>query len=475
MALGEVELYNSARLAAYLESVGSPLDTTGGVCGCDTLTADMVGDLPYTTPAEDGAPWYDPNVASSAEFAGLLVLSVDGMDDHPVERTVTRSVTGGAATGTGRVLPRTITVTAVLLGASCCGVSYGLRWLAQALRGRTGSGCGGDSLTVYDCCPGNAVTPEEFAARHRRTLRRVSLTSGPQVIARTGTGCASGGCRSGADILTVEWVMTAATPWLWTDPQPVLDVLVPNDNGVGCITWCLHGEGARQRSFCIPLHTTPCVVGDGSVQVAFTDQPCAVAWPDTNVPLAPCDRACRLAPCPDPATLCGDPSCRTPTSPVAPAAASTCFCRAVAVNEAFYDLDLTGRPAAFGAAPLITVEAGSAPLRRVTVTLYERRPEHEGMSCEEIAELERCDPHSVFEIGYVPAGGVLTLDGQTGRATVECVGVREGSANAYGRDGGPLSFPLLDSDRYCVQIAADAIATPAPDASVAIALSGHDY
>lgn len=471
MALGGVELFNSARLAAYLESVGSPLDTTG-VCGCETFTAAVVGDAPYTDPAADDAPWYDPDVPESAEFAGLLVLKVEGMDDHPVERTVSRSVGGGGAMGPGRVLPRTITVTAVLLGATCCGVAYGLRWLSQALQGCTGPGCGGDCLTVYNCCPHEDEDPVEFNARYRRTLRRVALTSGPTVLARNGSGCSGRGCRSGADMLTVEWVMTAATPWLWVDPVPVLDVPVPRDDGEGCIEWCVHGPGAPQRPFCIPLDNDPCV--PGSVRVEFDHEACDVLWPESDEPLAPCDRTCRLAACRDVSGLCGDPSCRTPAPPVPPPPA-TCFCHALAVNETYHELDLSAWPRWFGAVPVITVEAGSADLRRVTVTVYERRAEHEGMTCEEVAENERCTPHSVFEIGHVPAGGVLTLDGQTGRATVECVGRCEGSPSAYGRDGGPLAFPLLDCDRYCVQIAADAIFGPAPDARVSIALSGRDY
>ncbi|MET7572954.1 hypothetical protein ABZT04_31335 [Streptomyces sp. NPDC005492] len=66
---------------------------------CPTLTAEMLGDEPYTTPAADQAPWYDPNVPASEDFAGLLVLSMDGIDDYPVKRSVTNAVTGGGVLG----------------------------------------------------------------------------------------------------------------------------------------------------------------------------------------------------------------------------------------------------------------------------------------------------------------------------------------------------------------------------------------
>ncbi len=225
----------------------------------------------------------------------------------------------------------------------------------------------------------------------------MALVEGPRGIARTGNGCtSSGGCQSGADILTVEFVLTAATPWLWTDPVPVLDVPVPSDDGTQCITWCVH---TPVNAVCMELGET---CPPGSVSVELTDAACDVAWPDQDTLDLPCGGACRLAACPDMDALCGDPTCRTPTPPVAPPP-ETCFCNAIAVNTEAYELDRTGWPRWFGAAPIITVEAGSQDLRRVTVTVYERREEHEGMSCEEVAEAERCQPHSVFHIAYVPA------------------------------------------------------------------------
>ncbi|MGW3736685.1 hypothetical protein [Streptomyces sp. NPDC005148] len=472
LVFGDTEIANSARLAAYLESVGSPLDSVGA-CSCETFDAVLVGDDPYTTPEADHAPWYDPDVPESADFAGLMVLSVDGFDDHPVQRVVTWSAAGSAALGPTRILPRTITVTALLLGATCCAVNYGLRWLAQALAGCTGAGCGGDCLTLFNCCPAEFEEPDMFAARHRRTLRRVALVEGPRVVARTGNGCTgSGSCSVGADILTVEFVLTAATPWAWGDPVPVLDVQVPIGDGPGCVAWCVHRSPAKPYDpLCIKLGDS---CPPGSVSVELTDAACDLAWPDRESLNLPCDSTCRLALCPDMDALCGDPACRTPAPPVAPPP-ETCFCSALAVNTAAYELDLTSSPGWFGATPLITVEAGSKDLRRVTVSFFERREEYEGLTCEEVAEAERCTPHSVFEIGFVPAGGAVILDGQVERALVECAGTCESSSDAYGRNGGPLQFPLLDCANYCVLIEADAIFMPADDATISIALSGREY
>ncbi|WP_206506877.1 hypothetical protein [Streptomyces chrestomyceticus] len=145
------------------------------------------------------------------------------------------------------------------------------------------------------------------------------------------------------------------------------------------------------------------------------------------------------------------------------------------MNTAYYGLHLPRWPGSFGAIPIITVQAGSRDLRRLTVTIFERRQEHQGMTCTKVAQGARCSPHSVYNIAYVPAGGTLTLDGQTCRAVIECADVCETSPDAYGRDGRPLTFPLLDCDRYCVVIEVDAIATPAADATISLALSGREH
>lgn len=184
-----------------------------------------------------------------------------------------------------------------------CGVAYGLRWLAQALSGCTADGCGGDCLTVYNCCPPETENPDSFAERHRRTLRRVAVVDGPRVIDRNrnGNGCTgSGACQSGADIRTVEFVLTAGTPWLWTDPVPVLDVPVPTDDGTECITWCIHrGPEGPPDPVCIEPSDTTCAT-PGAVTAELIDAACEVAWPALEPVRDPCDATCRLAACPDP-------------------------------------------------------------------------------------------------------------------------------------------------------------------------------
>ncbi|MYR64408.1 hypothetical protein GTY54_52090 [Streptomyces sp. SID625] len=429
MSYGDVEVVNHSRLNVYLDTVGSPLTEWAG-CGCPTFTAATLEQLPYTTPGDPSspAPWYDEDVPESTEFAGVMVLQVDGLDDYPVQRTVTGGISGGGAIGPARALPRTITVTALVLGSTCCGVDYGLHWLGEVLQGCGSGGCDGDCLTLYNCCPGEALDPAAFNEKHRRTLRRVSLVDGPKVTARAGNGCQSGECQTGADILTVEWVMTAAVPWLWTDPLPVLEVTPPMDLDGSCVQWCL-------------------------------------------LPPGQCPGGCGFAACPDPTAACADPRC-TPSSPPLPKApANTCFCLPLAAERACYEMDLTGRPNWSSDVPIVTLRAGSSDLRNITVEIYEHGDET--LTCEENADVNRCSPANYFHVTFVPAGGAVTIDGQTGRALVECGGVCESSPDVYGRDGEPITFNALTCSKYCVCLSSDLEAPPAFDSMVTLSVSGR--
>lgn len=465
-SLGGVEVANAVRLAAYLKSVGSPLDSVG-TCFCPTLTPEMLGDEEYTDPAADDAPWYDANLPDSADFAGLLLLSVEGLDDYPVRRTVTNALTGGGVLGPARALPRTLVFTGLLLGATCCGVEYGLHWLSEVLQGCAGTRCDGDCLTLYTCCPGEELTEDCFNDGYRRTLRRVALVDGPQVIARNGTGCTAGECSKGADVLTVEFTLVAATPWLWTDPVPVIEVAPPRDESSTCVTWCIEG-GADGTTVCLDL-VDSCPAG--SVAVSQTGAACDLAWPVDDEP-DPCDATCRLADCTDPAALCADPMCQTASPPTVETPV-TCYCLPLAVERQCCDIDLSECPAWSVDTPIFTVRAGSSELRNLTITIYERPPGTGAMTCEDIADAQRCSALSQFHIAYIPANGAVILDGQTGRATVECGGTCESSRDVYGADGGPLTFPTMGCATYVVCLETDVEHPPASDALVLLSVSGR--
>lgn len=435
LAVGENEVINHARLRAYLANVGSPLDSGSDVCSCASLTATVLGDTPYTTPDDPAspAPWYDPDVSDSADFLGVLALSMSGVDDYPVTRAVTAAVTGSGSIGPRRIQPRTITVRAVLLALSCCGVQYGLHWLGEALQGCNGGICAGDCATMYDCCPTTGMTAEEYNARYRRTFRRVALTDGPTVIARNGSGCSAGRC-TGQDVVTVEFVLTAGSPWAWTDPTPVLDVDLPGDDSNDCVTWCF------------PQIEEP-------------------------VPLE-CAGPCPYADCTDPSTLCDDPRNQPPDPPEV-SLPTTAFCLGLSTERACYDVDLEDRPAWSEDVVVMLLKAGSAPLRNVRITVYEKSSAAVAtMTCDQVADANRCNQYMEFNVMYVPAGGGVTLDGQVGRAMLECAADCGPSRDTYGADGGPPLFKPLTCGHYCVCIETDVNYPPGQGSHLILSVSG---
>lgn len=440
MSIGGQELWNVLRTQAYLENVGSPFTTGASWCSCETLTAAMLDDSDgYSTPTLDPAPWYDADLPDSAGFLGFLPLTVSALEDNTRARNVTNAVGGGGIFGPSRQLPRTITVTGLLVGDSCCSVEYGLHYLSEALAGCTGDTCDGDCVEMFNCCPDAATTRAEFLADHRRTFRRTALVSGPTVTDRVGSGgsCAKGTCGANGDIIQVEFVLVAASPQPWTDVIPLLDVTLPIGGTGGCIEWCLSH-----------------VVSDDDI---------------------PCDPGeCAHAPCKSATNPCADPL-RAVLAPPEPTTPNPGFCIPIASERACYTIDLSDRPQWSSDVPVITVTAGSSELRNVSVIIYER-PADTTMTCDQVADASRCAPVNSYYITYIPANGSVTIDGQTGRATMDCEGVCQSASTVFGSaDGGPVKVNEMTCASYCVCVETDPLFPPAADAGMSLGVSGKGY
>lgn len=144
------EIINRARTQRYMK------DAAPGVlheCDCDcTELHKVVGDAPYSNPAMDGAPWYDPDVPESAEFYGLYPLRVQGLEDSTRTATVVESLgPGGSITGRRRAT-KEVRVRGLLLASTDRGLQYGNDWLDSVLDGACAS-CEGDALCFFSACP----------------------------------------------------------------------------------------------------------------------------------------------------------------------------------------------------------------------------------------------------------------------------------------------------------------------------------
>jgi hypothetical protein len=471
---GGQEVWNLVRLAAYTENVGSPFDSGPVLCGCDTLTAANLGATDtagnpvtaYTRPDDPAqpAPWFDPDLPVSAEFLGFLPLTVTGTNDNPRGRSVTGAVGGGGVFGPVRAQPRTMTVQGVLVATSCCGADYGMHYLSEALSGCNGSPCDGDCFEMFDCCPSTVLSEAQLNALHRRTFRRTALVSGPTEVSRQAAGsCARGNC-AGGDLVTVEFVLTAATPWSWTEPQPVLDVAFPAAGGGGCVDWCFP---SADPNACFDWDTSG--VG-GCTWDTSGANPCIDV---ADLPTCPAGD-CLHAACASPQDACTDPLRPVPAPPQ-PSVPTAPFCVPLAPERACYSIDLSLRPAWSEDVPIVTVTAGFTDLRNVRVTFYEK-PTGTSQTCDQIADANRCAPANDFYITYVPAGGAVTIDGQTGRAVIDCGGDCRSASTVFGSgDGGPLVVNPLTCAEYCVCLESDPMFPPGPGSGFELSVSGRGY
>lgn len=194
MAYDGTEVINSARLSSYLSGSGCVLSGGSSICmPCPDLVRE-VSDPPFFSPEVDNAPWYDPAVPVSAEFLGVGGIDIEGLWAHP------SSVVDG-------VVVRDMTIRVVLAGRSEAAVSYGLAWLAMALRGSycpTGSCIGGQMCVAVAC-------PTDTAPDPVRTLVDVAALERPEVVQIWQ--------QQGITWWEVEFVMRSRNPGMFQDSQ----------------------------------------------------------------------------------------------------------------------------------------------------------------------------------------------------------------------------------------------------------------
>ncbi|MBP2703537.1 hypothetical protein JOL79_06955 [Microbispora sp. RL4-1S] len=426
LCLGGVEVANNARTAAYAAAGLKPSTMQLYGCECPGLRQ-MLGDPAYTTPAADLAPWYDPAEPASADFGGLLVTRIDGARVSPVQRGRTDRLGDGAVLGRRRRAGRTIVVRGLLLGASCCAIEYGMRWLASALDGSLGCGstsCGGDDLRYLTCCPGecdDAADPYACATPYLRTLREVGLIDGPNEISEIGggtslTAAAAAGCAGGGDCpaLEIEFTLFAGLPHALREPVTIATGLTWDPaTTTGCIEWSDDPDCLTEAEECAALQPVPCPL----------DPACPPAVvPQIPVPFNPCN----CDPLAGRARLCVD----------VPAGAAPIWTDAV---------------------PVLVLKAGpDKPLKAARIRVY-ANPLGQAPD-----ELDPCSYCSEVNVSYIPPGATYILDGTRRRSIVQCPGRAEtsGASVTFGEQGGPLSWPTLEcgtSYTICVEADADTI------------------
>ena len=200
---GDVELINLSRTAQLAEVLGIDVLWT------DPASVQWIDDA-LVDPAYDvisNAPWYDAGVPASAEFAGIVPLSIVGLDDSTREATTTEYITSGGSSGAPRNKTLPVVANVAILASTNRGADYGKRWLDRTLAGGNKTVlCSGDNLRYFrHSHDAGHPYPEQV---HRRD---VTVTRGTSVTRKRETDCAV------VWMATFTW--TANDPFEYGDPS----------------------------------------------------------------------------------------------------------------------------------------------------------------------------------------------------------------------------------------------------------------
>lgn len=451
-ALGGNELWNAARLRAYVGEGISPRGFNIYCSGCDGLedilpciTSEPPSPSGYTLPELDPAPWYDDRVPESKNFAGLLVTSVTM--SAPYTRSVTQNITNGQTLGRLRLQGRTLVVHGFLIGKTACATQYGLNWLSAALDSSIcsdGTRCGVSDLDFLDCCPSigsgendcvttcvdgqnqTYVRPDELSEFQRaqdfwRRMHGVGVTDGPNVVSCRGGGCTGCGCGGKGSLLEIEFTLQTESPYLYSLAEEVYK----------------------------------------ATDLCGGPQHCDIKWFIKASPSDPCPAS---EGCPEPVDCLDDPLCPpAPLPPLPTLPTKACGCKSM-YSERVCSPAVSVRD--WGSSTLnVTIYAGSKELRNVGIRIWQNPL---GMSCDDRDRFPDCAACATLLITYVPAGGTLVFSGELREITITCNGVTKNAAQSITTiDGQPFAWPDLDCVDICICAEFDCAKT-APDATLLI-------
>lgn len=256
-ALDGVEIANSSRVVAHLTPPTPTADTPTPTCECaelsvqydDTWTglAAALGDGPYEI---TNSPWYTPAIPQSAEFLGVWVMDVQGLDAVLVRQEVIEAMCGGGAAGPLRDLPREVTFSVLIIACTNAGVRFGLNWLSCQLRTAARNTV---EMQYYGAHPEDtAATPASLARR----VPQMVLTQNPQVQEVGGKGGSNR--HRQASLYRAEFKLTALNPYIY---GPAVSVPVVWDSSANeAIEW-VHAPDCQTPADCdIPvLFNADCV------------------------------------------------------------------------------------------------------------------------------------------------------------------------------------------------------------------------
>jgi len=166
-----------------------------------------------------------------------------------------------------------------------------------------------------------------------------------------------------------------------------------------------------------------------------------------------------------------DPDCPAPPAPPAPPEVdNACVAEPISYTRTVVSVSADTVPRNLTAYPVITLVAGSAPVRQARIRFWEN-PDNLT-----IDQLNPCSYDGEIIVSYLADGATMVIDGVLREATVSKPGFEDQNANhvLYGPDGGPVDWPELTGGiPYLVTLELDS-AAPYTDTLMSVDLVVRD-
>ena len=190
---GGTDLFNMARTSKLSELMG--IDSVWVNSEEVEWIQEALGEFDYDDVTK--APWYDEGFPASEEFAGILPLTLSGLDDSSRTSTPIEYITDGGSPGHARNATLPLVANVAIVASTERGAEFGLRWMNRLLRSRgEGATCSGTTLEYFRYADSNSPVA------HRRNVR---LTRGTSVTRKRRGPCSS--------IWLVTFTLVAADPY----------------------------------------------------------------------------------------------------------------------------------------------------------------------------------------------------------------------------------------------------------------------
>lgn len=226
----------------------------------------------YESPGEDPAPWYEVTRAiESVEFLGFLPDLVDLLP--VVGRSVVPRADFGGVLGRQRRRHRVVQVSGVMLATSRRGMSWGERWLSEALTGSLCEPLRGDVAEILPACPPEG-TSDGDAEDWLRYLHGVALVDGPVFAAE--------GDVPTCFLQRVSFQLVAANPYLHAPAVTEVDGQQVSDGG-SVSAEVVTGEWLSGAAVTVVIKAT-----EDTTEIVITATPMVEGQPCPAVGVGPC-------------------------------------------------------------------------------------------------------------------------------------------------------------------------------------------